>query len=163
GKRGPVRQFGGCVDFSALVAGPPPADHVEILQRESQGVHARMAGSADGILPVPLDLLPRSQLLVFADAFLERGYARWRRRRRRVEDAVEKPLAPENRRSLRLVRREQQNTPLSEKSSALGGGRQRNATKARSDNTGNPIQPRQPFVQIGVVRGEQVQYAAILT
>ena len=81
-----------------------------------------VAGGAGGILAVPLDLLPRRELLAFRGAFLERRHSGRGRRRRRIEQAVENPLAAEDRRRLGGVRGEQQDASLAEEAAALGRG-----------------------------------------
>src|SRR4051812_48463535 len=74
------------VDCGTSVFVPPPADSIEVLEREPQRIYAGMAGRAGWIVAVPFDLLAVRQLPPVGRALIERRHIRGRRGRRRIQE-----------------------------------------------------------------------------
>ena len=84
-----------------------------------------------------------------------------RRRRRRAEDVLENPRAAQHRRRAVGVRRGQQHAALAEQPPAIRIG-QRHAAELLAAHVRNAVVQRQPLVHERVVRGQQVEHAAVL-
>ena len=98
---------------------PPLADGVEVLQREAERVHPRVAARADRIGAVLLHpLAHRQRPCRRCSLSFERRHVRRRRRRRRAEQVLEHPLAAHHRRGAVRIRRDRQNAALPEQAAA---------------------------------------------
>src|SRR5690606_14658758 len=73
----------------------PRPDGVEILEREADRIHDRVARGAHGILPVRLETLAQRQVL--ADDLVERRHVGGGSGRRRAEQIAEDPVAADDR------------------------------------------------------------------
>jgi hypothetical protein len=157
-----VRQGAGGVHRGArFVYGAPGADRVEVLERESQRIHLRVARGAGWILPVILE--PRPDRLAFSLRSLvaERRHV-WRRRRRRsAEDVFEQPLAAQDRRGAVGIGRDGQEAGMAEQPAALRVA-ERDAAEPAAGHVWHAIVARQPLVQERVVRGQELADRAIV-
>ena len=94
-------------------------------------------------------------------AFRQRRHVGRRRRRRRVQDVVQNPLAAHDRRGPRRLRRHHQDRALAEQPLARIVG-QRHATELASVHVRNAVVPGEPFVDERVVGRHQVEDVAVL-
>ena len=140
----------------------PLADRVEILERQPQFVHLRMAAGAHRIRAVLRHLLAHRQHLRRVPLFLQLGHVCRRRRRCRAENVFQDPLAADHRRGPVRTRRPGQNRALSQQPAAHAVAGKRNLPEALAIDAGNAVVLRQPLVQERVVRVEQIEDAAIL-
>ena len=90
------------------------------------------------------------------------GVHAWGRRRHgQAEDVIQQPLAAEHGRCPIRIRGRGQQRAVREQSAALIGIRERHAPEPAAVNAGNPVVPRQPFVDERVVRSQKIDDAAI--
>src|SRR5581483_5864041 len=138
------------------------ADDVEAFQRESERIHARVAGCAHGIFSMPLDLLSGSELLPICRAFVKRWHPGRRWRWRRVQQIGENPFPPQNRRCFGCVRGQEQDASLPQQPPPVGLAVQDNTPKTWSHDAGNRINTSQPVIQVCVLCADQVENAPVL-
>ena len=123
-----VGQRSGRVDRRvALVARAQRPDGVELLEREAERIHLRMARRARRILPVLLEPLAHRLPLAVGALVAERRHVGRRRRRRRAEDVLEQPLAAQDRRRAVRVRGHRQHAAMAEQAAAVGAASWRRA------------------------------------
>src|SRR6185437_7092393 len=82
--------------------------------------------------------------------------------RGRAQEVLEGPLAADDRRSARGVRREGQDAALAQQPAAPGFRLERNASKPRAVDVRQAVMLGEPFVEPGVVRPDQLKHTAIL-
>ena len=112
-------QFAGGVDreFTFLLA--PLANAVEILQTETNRVHARVAGRAHRVLAMLLHALAKRAGERRFFAFLQFGHVGRRGRGRCAEEVFEHPFATFDRRSARGSGSHGENACLRQQTSAM--------------------------------------------
>ena len=77
-----IRHLSARIDRCAAVLRAKRADAIEILERETNRVHSRMAGGACRIRAMLLHLLAHGELFAIFGVLFERGHiGRWRRGR----------------------------------------------------------------------------------
>ena len=148
------------VDRLAGVARAPGADGIEILHREADGIHGFVTVCANRIGAMLGHLLAHGAGSLTLLIPFQRRYVRWRRRHRRTENVFEDPLAAHNRRGSLGVRCKRENASLPQQSAAriIGHG---DAPEAAPINVRDAVMTGQALVHERVVRGQQIQHAAI--
>ena len=124
-------------------------------------VHPLMTRGAGRALPVLLHLLADGRPLAGRPGFLEGRHVGRRRRRGRAEDVVEEVLAPDHRRRPRRVRRHGQDARVAEQSGPPRVGHP-HAPEVRPVDVGDPVEPREPLVQVRVVGRQQLDEGPVV-
>ena len=150
------------INRHAAIRRTPFAGEIEILERESDGIHNLVTCRADGIVAMRLHLFSHRNKLRRGGIFRQGRHIRRRKRRRGAEDIFENPLASRHRRSSGRNRRDQQNTALAQQAAARVI-RQLHAAKAAAVDAWYPIMLCQAFVDEGVIRVQQIDHAPVLS
>src|SRR5437773_2281002 len=115
-----------------------------------------MTGCTRRVLAVKFHLFPQRSLSpIRVNRCKIRNVRRWWRWRH-AEKIFKDPEATNDRRGSVRIRCHHQNAALSEKTSA-DSVRERHALESLSVNVWNSVMPCQPFIDKGVVRGDQFQ------
>ena len=107
-----------------------------------------------------LHLLPHGQLLAIFRVLRQRGYVRWRGRRRSAEKILKHPLASLHHGGPVRIRRDRQDTALPQQSTASTVGKL-HAPELRAVDTGYAIVFCKPLVEICKVRTQQIRDGAV--
>ena len=153
------------VDDDANVLGAPRAGHVEVLQRQTDGIDHRVAGVAGRVRAVLLHPLAQREQSISGDrfGFLQIRHVRWRGRRRAAEQNLHHPFSTLHRRSPIGERSERKNTSVAQKASAVRVDTvERDAAEPATGDVRNPVVPGEPLVDEGVIRGQELEHAPIL-
>ena len=147
--------------WDAVARRPPLAECIEVLEREAERIHPHVADGARRVLPVRFHLLPDRHRLGVGAALIQQRDVGWRRRRRCAEDVVEQPAAAQHRRRAVRIRRDGQDAALTEQPAphAVGEG---DAPEVAAVHVRDPVVAGEPLVHERVVRGDQIDDAAIL-
>ena len=137
------------------------SDRIEVLEREANRIHRRVAGGAGRIRAMLLQPRAHGSGFTSSRVFLERRHIGRRLRRRRAEQIVEHPLAAHDRRRPGRERRHGQDAGVAEQPAAVLVGH-RHAAESVPDDVGNPVVPREPAIDEGVVGREQIDDRAVL-
>src|SRR5262245_28810720 len=106
--------------------------------------------------------IPHRQRLSRSVAFYVQRWNVWRWRRwRRGQQILQHPLATIHRRRAVCVRRNRQQAALAEQSPSRTSRRERYAPKFGAVDIRNTVMFRQPLINKGVVRRQQVEHTAI--
>ena len=152
---------GGLDRHAALVAQPPRAHGVEVLEREPDRVHQAVTGGTGGVRPVLLHLLPHRARRARGLAFGQRGHVGRGHRRRRPEHVLEHPLASQHRRRGVGVGGDHQYRALAQQPTAGVVG-QPHLPELAAEHAGDVVVPGQSFVHERVVARQQLEHALVL-
>ena len=153
-----VRQLPGRVDLELAVPRPPPANGVEVLEREAEGVHPRMAGGAVRIGAMPLKLVPQGRS-GSAGLLVDRRNVSRRRGGRVAEQVVQNPLPPQHRRGARGIGGDGEDAGVREHAAARCSA-QIDPPELGPAHPVNPVEPRQILVEVGVATVQKLQDAS---
>ena len=157
-----VRQLTGSIDRRQRVGvvGAELSHRVEILQREPERIHHAVTGETRRIRAVLLE--PRPQCLRRLAASVLRQCRDVERRvgRRRAEQAVQYPGATQHGRRAIGIRGQHQDGALAQQAVARLVV-ERHATEVAALDRLDAVVHRQALVEEGVVRGQQLEHAAI--
>ena len=162
-ERRAVVEFAERLDRRARVADPPRSRHVEVLEREPDGVDEAVAGNAVRVGGVLLETLSHREEAAVGRrvGFLQLGDVRRGRGRRRAQQDLHHPLAPEHRRSAVGVRRQGEEAPVAEDAPPVPV-RVFDAAEVLPGDARDPVVAGQPLVHVRKVRREEVpQRAAV--
>src|SRR5882762_577593 len=156
-----VWQRGGRIDDRVPVAGAPLAGGIEVLERKSQRVHARVTARAYRVGAMLLHPLSQRQHLAAALVVLERPGVRRRRWRRRAQHVVEDPLAAADDGGSIGEGGQREEAALPQQAATVLVGN-RHAAEMAAVNVRNPVVFGQALVDERVVGSQKIEQAAVL-
>ena len=150
------------VERGAVLADPPPARNVEVVQGEADRVDEVVTRTARRVRAVRLQPLAGGEDPAVAGALglLQVGDVRRRRGRRRPQQHLHDPLAAQHRRGAVPERGLHQHAALPQNATSAVV-RVGNAAEVIALDAFDPVVPRQPLVQEGVVGPVQLQQTAV--
>src|SRR5690606_25512088 len=156
-----VGQASCCVDLNPAIFATPLANAVEIFEGEADGVHAAVAGGADRVGAVHLQLFAHAQLPAVRADGLQLRYVRRGRGRGSAEQILENPLAALHDGRTVGVGGDGQDAALAQQAAARRTGRQGNLAELRSVDVGDAVVLGETLVEIRVVRVEHFEDVAV--
>ncbi len=160
---GPIHELAGRIDRRLSFCLAPFTGEIEILQRESDGIHDLVTRCAAGIHAMLLHALAhRKNFPIGALAV----FFQWRnvggnRGSRNTKDIFENPLAARDRRCAIVGRRHHQQASFSQQPSPRIVFFKCDPAEMASANVRDSIVPRETLIDEGVIRVEQIDDASI--
>lgn len=152
-------EFAGGVDGGGAVLVAPGADGVKVFEAEADGVHAGVAGGADGVFAVLLHFLAEGA----GELFLVGEFGDVGRRRGRgcAEKVFEDPFAAFDGRGAIGVGGEGENAGVGEEAAARGA-LEGDADEFVAGDAGDAVVAGEGFVEVGEVGVDEVEDAAVV-